>query len=266
MGKKDISLMLGMGVAFGCLIMAFVIEGGNPLKLIGISALIIIAGGTFGALTISFGLPTLLKELPSGFIRALNSSDLDHEKIVNLFVTFAEKARKEGLLSLEEDVQSELSAKEYDPLVKRGLSLVIDGIDASAINGIFEVEIMQYEERQKAKTAIFEQAGGFCPTMGIVGTVLGLISVLSHLNEPEKLGESIAAAFIATLYGIGFANIIFLPVANKLKAIMKAEVEMKSLILVGVISLQAGDNPRIVRDKLIGFIAENHRDKVTAVD
>lgn len=266
MGKKDISLLLGIGLAFTCLIAAFMIEGGSPLKLIGISALIIIAGGTFGALTVSFGLGTVLKELPAGIIRAMNTNELDLPKLINLFVTFAEKARKEGLLSLEEDIQSDLADKEYDPLVKRGLSLVIDGIDATAIQGIFEVEIMQYEERTKAKTSVFEQAGGFCPTMGIVGTVLGLISVLSHLNEPEKLGGSIAAAFIATLYGIGFANIIFLPIANKLKGIMKSEIEMKNLILVGVISLQAGDNPRIVRDKLIGFIAENHRDKVVATD
>jgi len=265
-GKKDISMVLGIGLGFVCLIAAFIVEGGSPLKLLSVSAIMIIAGGTFGALTVSFGLPMVLKELPGGFLRSMSAVEHDQSKLVNLFVTFAEKARKEGLLSLEEDIQSDLSSDEYDPLVKRGLSLVIDGIDASAIQSIFEVEIMEFEEREKTKVGLFEQAGGFCPTMGIVGTVLGLISVLSHLNEPEKLGESIAAAFIATLYGIGFANIIFLPIANKLKGIMKGQIEVKNLILVGVISLQAGDNPRIVKDKLIGFISENHREKVTSVD
>ena len=266
MGKKDISMVLGIGLAVTMLIAAFIVEGGNPVKLLSVSAAMIIVGGTFGAITVSFGLPVVLKEIPAGFIRALSSVEHDQSKLVNLFVTFAEKARKEGLLSLEEDIQSDLSSDEYDPLVKRGLSLVIDGIDASAIQSRFEVEIMEFEEREKTKAGIFEQAGGFCPTMGIIGTVLGLISVLSHLNEPEKLGESIAAAFIATLYGIGIANMVFLPIANKLKGIMKGQIEVKNLILVGVISLQAGDNPRIVKDKLIGFIAENHRDKVTSVD
>lgn len=265
MGKKDISLMIGLASGFGCLVIAFMMEGGNPLKLIGLSALVIIIGGTFGALAISFGVGTVLT-LPAGVIRAMNAPQHDQTNQVNLFVTFAEKARKEGLLSLEEDIQSDLGNKEYDPLLKRGLSLVVDGIDASAIQAIFEVEITEYEEREKSKIMLFEQAGGFSPTMGIIGTVLGLISVLGHLSEPEKLGESIAAAFIATLYGIGFANLIWLPIANKLKIILKSELELKNLILVGVISLQAGDNPRIVKDKLIGFIAENHRDKVTATD
>ncbi len=262
MGKKDISLFIGLGSAFGGLIVAFMMEGGNPLSLIGLSALVIIIAGTFGALAISFGVPTVLT-LPAGLIKALNAANHDHTHMVNLFVTFGEKARKEGLLSLEENIQSELGGKEYDPLLKRGLSLVVDGIDAAAIQGIFEVEISEYEEREKGKIMLFEQAGGFSPTMGIIGTVLGLISVLGNLSEPEKLGESIAAAFIATLYGIGFANIVWLPVANKLKLILKGEVELKSLILVGVISLQAGDNPRIIKDKLIGFIPENHRSKVT---
>jgi chemotaxis protein MotA len=264
-GKKDISLLIGIGTAFGALVIAFMMEGGSPLKLIGLSALVIIIGGTFGALTVSFGLGTVMT-LPAGVIRTLNAPMHDHTHMVNLFVTFAEKARKEGLLSLEEEIQSELGNKEYDQLLKRGLSLVVDGIDASAIQQVFEVEISEYEEREKSRILLFEQAGGFSPTMGIIGTVLGLISVLGHLAEPEKLGESIAAAFIATLYGIGFANIIWLPIANKLKIILKAELELKNLILIGVISLQAGDNPRILKDKLVGFIPENRRDKVTSTD
>jgi len=258
----DMSLIIGMGSAFGCLLMAFIIEGGNPVALIGISALVIIVGGVFGALTISFGLSGVLR-LPVGFVKALKPAPHVGVKLVDLFIYYSEKARKEGLLSLEGDTEADAS---FDPLIKKGLSLVIDGTDATAIRDIFEIEIMEFEEREKLDVQLFEQAGGFCPTMGIVGTVLGLISVLSHLNEPERLGESIAAAFIATLYGIGFANIVFLPVANKLKGSLKEKVAEKNLILTGLIALQAGDNPRILRDKLSGFLSEHDRDKVRSVD
>jgi chemotaxis protein MotA len=258
----DISLLLGMGTAFACLLLAFMIEGGSPVALIGISALVIIAGGVFGALTISFGLARVLK-LPVAFAKAMKPLPHHGTKLVDLFIYYSEKARKEGILSLEGDQEADDS---FDPIIKKGLSLVIDGTDAAAIQSIFEIEIMEFEEREKGDIILFEQAGGFCPTMGIVGTVLGLISVLSHLNEPEKLGESIAAAFIATLYGIGFANIVFLPVANKLKGILKEKIVEKNLILTGLISLQAGDNPRVMKDKLSGFLDDHEREKVRSVD
>lgn len=258
----DISTILGIGVAFFCLILAFVIEGGSPIALIGISALIIIAGGVFGALTIAYGLKGVMR-LPIGFSKAMKSTPHHGVKLADLFIYYAEKARKEGLLSLEGDTEADPS---FDPLIKKGLSLVIDGTDAAAIRDIFEIEIAEYEEHEKLDIQLFESAGGFCPTMGIVGTVLGLISVLSHLNEPERLGESIAAAFIATLYGIGFANIVFLPVALKLKNSLKEAVAEKNLILTGIIALQAGDNPRILRDKLLGFLTEKDREKVRGVE
>ena len=265
MNKKDISLFIGMGAAFGALVIAFMMEGGSPLALVGPSAFLIIVGGLFGALTISFGLGGVLK-LPSYFIKALGAPNHNPTALVELFINFAEKARREGLLSLEEELNADLSGKDYDPLIKRGLSMVVDGIDAALIEKIFENEINEFEERQKQPIALLEAAGGFCPTIGIIGTVLGLISVLGNLNEPEKLGESIAVAFIATLYGVGFANLIFLPTGNKLKGILKAEIAQKSLILDGVISIQAGDNPRIVREKLIAYIDEDKRDKVREVE
>lgn len=267
MNKKDISLIIGLGVAFGALVVAFILEGGNPLALIGPSAFLIIAGGLFGALVISFGLGPILK-MPSYFIKAMNAPQHNPTKLVEVFIGFAEKARKEGLLSLEEELGSgsDFTGKEYDPLIKRGMSMVIDGIDATAIEKIFENEINEFEERAKLPIGVLEQAGGFCPTIGIIGTVLGLISVLGNLAEPEKLGESIAVAFIATLYGVGFANLIFLPTANKLKNILKGDIAVKSLILDGIIAIQAGDNPRIVREKLITYIDENSRSKVNELE
>jgi chemotaxis protein MotA len=265
MNKKDISLLLGIGIAFSALIVAFIMEGGSPLSLVGPSAFIIIVGGLMGALIVSFGLKRVLG-IPKTFAKALTAPPHNPTGLVEMFINFAEKARREGLLSLEEEINSEAAGKDADPLIKRGMSMVVDGIDASAIEKIFENEIAEYEERAKEPIIVMEQAGGFCPTIGIIGTVLGLISVLGNLNEPEKLGESIAVAFIATLYGVGFANLIFLPVANKLKAILKAEVATKALILDGIISIQAGDNPRIVREKLIAYIDEGARSKVKELE
>ena len=258
----DMSLVIGLASAVGALLVAFMMEGGSPVKLVGPSALVIIAGGMFGALTVSFGLAKVMK-LPGGVIKSMKPTPHNGVKLVDLFIYYSEKARKEGLLSLEGDTEADAS---FDPLIKKGLSLVIDGTDANAIKEIFEIEIMEYEEREKSEIMVFEQAGGFCPTMGIIGTVLGLVTVLSHLSEPERLGESIAAAFLATLYGIGFANIFFLPVANKLKGILKEQIAEKNLILTGLISLQAGDNPRILKDKLMGFLHDHDREKVRSVD
>jgi chemotaxis protein MotA len=263
--KKDISLIIGIGAAFASLIVAFMMEGGNPLALFGPSALLIIVGGLFGALTISFGLSEVLK-LPKSIMKAMGAPPHNPIDLVDMFIDFAEKARREGLLSLEEEVNSDAKRKHDDPLIKKGMSMVVDGIDATAIEKIFENEISEHEERSKSQIAVLEQAGGFSPTMGIIGTVLGLISVLGNLAEPEKLGESIAVAFIATLYGIAFANLIFLPAANKLKAILKGEVAVKALIMDGVIALQAGDNPRLVREKLIAYIDEKTRDKVKSLE
>jgi chemotaxis protein MotA len=265
MKKSDISLIVGLGGALAALIMGFMLEGGNPLKLLSLSSIIIILGGTLGACIVSYGL-TEVFAIPTSVGRAMTAAPHDFTKIVDLFINFAEKARREGLLSLESDIETELNDKSYDPLVKRGLSLVVDGTDGAAIQGIFEVEIAEYEERMKGQVELFAQAGGFSPTMGIIGTVMGLVITLGNLSEPERLGESISAAFIATLYGIILANLFWLPVANKLKAILKGELEMKNLILTGVISLQAGDNPRIVRDKLIGYISESHREKVVSTE
>lgn len=256
------SLVIGLASAVGALLVAFMMEGGSPVKLVGPSAFVIIAGGMFGALTVSFGLAKVMK-LPGGVIKSMKPTPHNGVKLVDLFIYYSEKARKEGLLSLEGDTEADAS---FDPLIKKGLSLVIDGTDANAIKEIFEIEIMEYEEREKSEIMVFEQAGGFCPTMGIIGTVLGLVTVLSHLSEPERLGESIAAAFLATLYGIGFANIFFLPVANKLKGILKEQIAEKNLILTGLISLQAGDNPRILKDKLMGFLHDHDREKVRSVD
>jgi chemotaxis protein MotA len=177
----------------------------------------------------------------------------------------SEKARREGLLILETDVQGELTDERYDPLIRKGVSLVVDGTDPELIRTILEQEIYGFEERRKREAAIFEAAGGFSPTMGIIGTILGLVQVMTRLKDPSTLGPSIALAFLATLYGIALANLVWLPVANKLKLKMRIQRTKKEMIVGGVLSLQNGDNPRVVRERLAGFLEEDKRQAVERI-
>ncbi len=146
-----------------------------------------------------------------------------------------------------------------DVLLKKGLRYVIDGTDSEALHELLENDIAIYVKHRKHEAEIFEAAGGFAPTMGIIGTVLGLILVLSKLNEPDKLGESIAVAFIATLIGIASANLIFLPLANKLNLILAKERNLKEMIVAGVLAIQQGESPKLVGDKLAAYVSEEER-------
>ena len=163
--------------------------------------------------------------------------------LIEVMVNIAEKARREGVLSLEADIQGELSDKKYDPMLRKGLRLTVDGSEPELIKHMLENEISFYEERQKKNAAVFEAAGGFAPTMGIIGTVMGLINVLGNLANPDELGPAVAMAFVATLWGIGSANLFWLPVGSKIKLKMKLEVVQREMIVEGVMSIQAGENP-----------------------
>jgi chemotaxis protein MotA len=230
-------------------------EGGNPGSLILPTPFIIILGGTFSALLVSFDLSEVLA-MPKLISAAAKSVKTNEVQLANMFVGFAEKSRRDGLLSLEEDLQS---LGEADPLIKKGLRYVIDGTDSDALAALLESDVSVWEKHKKREASVFEAAGGFSPTMGVLGTVLGLITTLSKLNEPEKLGESIATAFIATFYGIGFANLIWLPIANKLKGKMEKEKRLKEMIIEGVLAIQQGESPKFVGDKLAVYLPEKDR-------
>jgi len=246
-----------------CLLIAFLIEGGNPASLIMPSPIIIIFGGTTGALLLSFDLEDVLS-IPKLIGVALKNPPTKEKELALRFVAYAEKSRRDGLLSLEEDMQA-LDDKE-DSLLKKGLRYVIDGTDSDALRDLMESEIAAFVRHRKHQVEIFEAGGGFAPTMGIMGTVLGLIIVLSNLAEPEKLGESIAVAFIATLYGIALANLILLPLANKLKVVLAKEKNVKDMIVSGVLAIQQGESPKLVGDKLAAFVAEKDRAAIESSD
>lgn len=247
--KGDPSIAIGIGGGAAALILGFLIEGGNPLSLVGISAFVIIAGGLMGTLITSFSLSETIGMFKC-FGEAMQAPRKPTRALFDTLLAMSDKSRKEGLLSLEADIEDM-----EDPFLKKGLRLVVDGTDSSTIVSILDTEIELYESKQKKKIAIFEAAGGFAPTMGIIGTVMGLVIVLSHLGgDASELGHSIAAAFIATLYGIGFANLVFLPVANKLKNGMKAEVEYLLMMQAVVLSLQNGDSTAMFEAKVGAYV------------
>jgi len=230
------------------MVMCILLEGGQLKAFFSPSAAIMIFGGTLGATLVSFPLQRVL-QLPKIIARCFVNDPHKGHELVALFVTLAERARREGLLSLEEE-----AGKIGDSYLKKGILLVVDGTDPEMVRSILEAEIASIGERHEAGFGMLEAMGGYSPTMGIIGTVLGLVNVLGNLKDPEHLGEAIAVAFIATLYGVAFANLVWLPLGAKLKAKSKEEVFLRELMMEGILSVQAGDNPRVVREKLESFL------------
>jgi len=252
----EISTVIGLVFGFGALLVAFIMEGGSPAGLIQPSAGLIVFGGTFAATMINYPLKEFLA-LPKLIIMAIKPTVIEAESLIETFVQLADKARREGLLSLEEEAQ-----RIEDPFLRRGIMLVVDGVSSEMVREIMESEITNMEERHRAGYGMLEGMGGYAPTMGIVGTVMGLVSVLSSLeSNPEGLGEKIAVAFIATLYGIASANLVWLPIGGKLKGFSEKEAAMREMIVEGVLAVQGGENPRIVRERLETYLAPAGRGK-----
>ncbi len=244
-----IGLMLGFIGIFGGNIM----EGGSPAALINLPGFLIVVVGSLGAGITAFPMETV-KILPKLFGKAFKASTVNTATVVPTFVQMADKARREGLLSLEEE-----SNKLDDAFLRKGLQLMIDGTDPEQLKAILEIDVASMEERHERGRALFEAIGGFAPTLGVLGAIMGLIAVLSNLEDSENLGHGIATAFIASFYGVFTANLIWLPLAGKLKVKSKEEVLMREAMLEGLMAIQAGDNPRIVKDKLEGYLAPAER-------
>ncbi|MBP2642427.1 MAG: chemotaxis protein MotA [Firmicutes bacterium] len=251
----DFVTALGLIIGIGALLVGVLVEGGHLSSLVSLPAFIIIFGGTFGATAIGFTLKDL-KNIPKLLRIAFFEEDIDTSSLIKRLVSFAETARREGLLALEDD----LSLVE-DKFLRKGMQLVIDGTDAELVRNIMETELAFIQERHQKCASIFDAAGGYAPTMGIIGTVMGLVHVLGNLKDTDALGPAIATAFLATLYGIFSANIFFLPISAKLKNRSAAQIVVYEIALEGILSVQAGDNPRIVEEKLEAFLAPSDRAK-----
>jgi chemotaxis protein MotA len=243
------SSAIGLAVGILGLFLGATMEGSNVFAILNPSAMLIVLGGTLGA-TIAGTSFDAIKNIPKLYMKAFNSAPPDLNAKVAELVGYAESARRDGLLALDEQTGSI-----EDPYTRKGLQLVVDGTDPDLVADILEAENSAMKKRHAASRQPFEKAGGYAPTMGIIGTVFGLIHVLGNLDAPETLGPSISAAFIATLIGVASANVIYLPIAARLKQLSEEELHARALIVEGILSIQAGDNPRVVQEKLVTFVA-----------
>lgn len=245
----DFSTVIGLVFGILSLAIGFLLEGGHLDALFQETAALIVFGGTIGAVVASTPL-RVLKKTPKTLKTAFMEPKWKAGEMIEELVTLSTQSRREGLLSLE----AELEKYENDPFLYEGLQMVIDGVDAELIRDILDREIDKYETEQMEGGKMFEAAGGFAPTMGIIGTVMGLVHVLGNLSDPESLGPAIAVAFIATLYGVASANVIYFPIYNKIKARVQRDVLLKELQAEGILSIQHGENPNVLRKKLGAFI------------
>jgi len=246
--------LIGIIIALVAFAVGATMEGTPVMAILNPPSLLIVLGGTLGATIAATGMESV-KAIPACYKRAFTPPPLDLAARVQELVGQAERARKDGLLALD----AELDAVE-DPYMRNGLRLVVDGTEPDVVRDVLEAEIEGMEHRHKANYDPFEKAGGFAPTIGIIGTVISLIHVLGNLSDPGSLGPSISGAFIATLLGVGTANIVYLPVANRLKKLSGEEAAMRAMVLEGILSIQAGDNPRIVAEKLLTYLPPAERD------
>ncbi len=252
------STYIGIGITLLLIALGATLEGTNLMAVFNVPALCVVVGGTLGVTIAAVGLQKVLL-VPKLYIRVLNGGPPDYAGQVDQLVDLADRARKEGLLALDE-----MTGSIEDPFLRKGMQLVVDGTDPEIVREILEAELDGMAARHKAGAQPFVQAGGFAPTLGILGTVMGLVHVLENLDKPETLGHSIAGAFIATLYGVGSANVVFLPIANRLKVCSAQEQEVKTMVIEGVLAVQAGDNPRIVADRLMTFVPPEQREREDA--
>lgn len=246
----DKATWAGLIVAVGGIIVGLLLEGGNLGQILQPTAAMIVFGGTIGAVLIQFPLPVVagaFGKLANVFFE--NESDV-HKWIAEL-VGFANRARRDGIISLDAALQ-----RIEQPFLKKSLMLAIDGTEPQELRKIMELEITNQAERDDRFPSVFEAAGGFSPTIGIIGAVLGLIQVMQHLDKIDEVGRGIAVAFVATIYGVGSANLFFLPAAGKLKIRIREEQIVKELLLEGVVSILEGMNPRMLETKLLGFLSD----------
>jgi chemotaxis protein MotA len=249
----DIATVLGLCLGVGAVLVAFVMEGGHLSALIQVPAMILVIFGTFGAaiITTSFN---QVSNLPKLFKIIFFEKKLNAQELIDLIYDLSQKSRKNGLLSLEKDLPAI-----GDSFLRKAIQLAIDGFETTKIREILDIEMSYMHDRHKVGSAFFQKLGGFSPTLGIIGTVLGLIHALGSMENSSNMASAIASAFIATLWGVSLANLIYLPISDKLKAKHQDEAIYLEIISEGVVSLAMGDNPRVIRMKLLSFLLPNQR-------
>jgi chemotaxis protein MotA len=246
----DKSTIAGAFIAVTGIVLGLLLEGGSLTQVLQPTAAMIVFGGTIGAVMIQFPLSTVM-EAARRFAAVIVEPRITADLKIKEMVSYAHRARQEGIVALDGNLESI-----DDPFLKKALMLAVDGTEPSELRNIMDVELDCKAEREEQIPKLFESAGGFSPTIGIIGAVLGLIQVMQHLDKIDEVGRGIAVAFVATIYGVAAANLLFLPVAGKLKLRIREEQLIRELALEGVVSILEGMNPRMLESKLHGFLAE----------
>lgn len=240
--------LVGLTLGVAAILAGQALEGGHISSLIQPTAFLIVIGGTLGAVMLQSPLRVFVEGMRMGKWVFMPPAT-DHAAIIEQVVDWSHVARKEGLLALENRL-----AALTDPFARKGLQLLIDGVEPERLREVLHIEITAAETRMKLGAKIWEAAGGYAPTVGILGAVLGLIHVMENLSEPSKLGAGIAVAFVATIYGVGSANLVFLPISKKLMAHIGAIVTQREMLVDGLVGIATGDNPRIVESRMQGYV------------
>lgn len=246
----DFGSLIGITVALAGIIGGQLLEGGYVGSLLQSAAFLIVLGGTAGAVMV---------QSPSRvFVRGVRMAkwvvlppEFAPQRVIADILRWSNSARKEGLLALEQ--QADMAG---EPFARKGLQLLLDGAEPEKLREAMEVEIVTFEEYHRQAARVWEAAGGYAPTIGILGAVLGLIHVMENLGDPARLGSGIAVAFVATIYGVGLANLVFLPVANKLKALIARQVLLREILVDGLVSIASGEHPRMIENRLLGYVAD----------
>ncbi len=245
----DILSVLGILIALGAIVGGQQLEGGHLSSIVQFTAFLIVFGGTLGAVMLQFPLSIFLKAFGTGASMVFGNVSVDMKGVINKVVELSNVSRKQGLLALEGQMKN-IS----DPFMAKGVQLVVDGTEPPKIREILEVEVGVLEEEYTSYAKVYEAFGGYAPCVGIIGAVLGLIHVMENLADPSALGGGIAVAFVATVYGVGLANLIFLPMGNKIKIKAKDLILGKLMVVEGLLSVAQGENPRMIEEKLSGFL------------
>lgn len=248
----DLATVIGLVISFG-LVAAAIVTGGTPLVFIDVPSMLIVFGGTIGATLVSVPLPKMLAVIP--VVRQTFFSTMESPaEIIEKFMDYANRARREGILSLEPII------KQIDDFyLRKGLQLTVDGLEPQTIQEVLETEIQYLEERHETGAELLTTLATYAPAMGMIGTVIGLVQMLQTMSDPSTIGPAMAVALITTFYGAVLANLVFSPMAGKLKTRSKEEVLLKEMVLLGILSISKGENPRIIEEKLSSFLPPKDR-------
>jgi chemotaxis protein MotA len=254
----DLGTILGLGVGAAMIVMSILTSGGNILMYVNIPSALMVLGGSFSAMLVANPMSRMLGIM--NYLKlVLNMPNYEEERIISSLVNFSEKARREGLLALEDDLE-----EVEDEFMRKGIQLVVDGTDPEIIKSVLYNELNQLQERHDTGIKIFDDWGKIAPAFGMIGTLAGLIAMLANIEDQSSIGSGMSLALITTMYGAIFANLALIPIKSKLEDRDKMETLVREIIIEGILSIQSGDNPRILEQKLTSFLPPARREAVLA--